>query len=571
MKELTFELVASLVKGDIKEAHAINLARQGLGFRAHAGAPPSLYPLSPKEQRSKAAAEARVRVGKGNVDGKGKGKSPALNQQPPAATSSSSSHPSLLHQHQQPPQDNYTCPSIALVDASHNVLRQADALFRTFPSAWWVNLSSNGLFAIDAAAWPLCLGSLDLSNNNLGLRELFGLGACHILRLRLGANPLQRELPALMQDAAPLPPAQAGEGPEALEAQAERTLVLEKRRRHARLCLLANLPHVWVLDDDYCCFRERRQTLTAFLTLSPPETAEPSAAERVWQSAGLEMGSVGDVGAEVTEVGGRGGACEAGDLELSRPSTCTDGNNPNPNPNRPSTGTGADGQHGGGGTHVGGGSVRGLGHGVELGGRDSVRGSRSVAMSDILEADVEFASEDSKSQAVFEGGSLVVSLRMPSLEARHAPDHPQPRARSLSPAPGAAKTLALLPSLAHSSSRGGRAQQASWGTRQPSAREAILIAAIQELPVGDPSGGSLDAAQLDILLEDYLAGAVRVRVRVRMSCFYPSFIYLALTLTLTPIGACMSRFYPSFIYLVLIHITSGRRVHNHGGWCTIMG
>lgn len=97
-----------------------------------------------------------------------------------------------------------------------------------FPSIWWVYLSMNKVAQLERVFFPMALGVLDLSLNPLHIEDFHNLASCHILRLYLSNNSIGRNNIALDAD------------------------------WDVQLAVTKNLPFVWVLNDLFIPYTNRR-------------------------------------------------------------------------------------------------------------------------------------------------------------------------------------------------------------------------------------------------------------------------------------------------------------------------
>lgn len=246
MKELTSHLVSTLVKGDTDNAKAIFLSKQGLGFilsgsvtsKNHLTADAIIDPsFTVVMARQQGIEKKRHSAHSSPIKENRKQKT-----MPTEDTCNSKAH--------------FTLPLVSIIDASNNELARVDELWDIFPSAWWVNLSSNKISAIEPDKWPLALGELNISSNAISTTTLFRLSSCHIMRIKIDSNPINSELLALI-DAAP-----TVEHVNLTDEQ-RKTFDLEKKHRLRRLCLIVNLPNLWVINDDFVSAFERNRIETA--------------------------------------------------------------------------------------------------------------------------------------------------------------------------------------------------------------------------------------------------------------------------------------------------------------------
>lgn len=62
------------------------------------------------------------------------------------------------------------------------------SIWKTFPSAWWVDLSHNSITSFASADAPAALGFLDLTGNTFSMAELANLASSHILRINITSS-----------------------------------------------------------------------------------------------------------------------------------------------------------------------------------------------------------------------------------------------------------------------------------------------------------------------------------------------------------------------------------------------
>lgn len=133
-------------------------------------------------------------------------------------------------------ESNENFESVCIIDLSNNQLDQNvfKALYNYFPSAWWIELSSNCLESFDKVSIPLALGSLSLCNNPLQLKSfLSSFQNCHILRLSISLHNLGYQ--------------SYGDDQEYYLSQ----------EWDALSTIIQQLPNVWVFNDQYISVYEK--------------------------------------------------------------------------------------------------------------------------------------------------------------------------------------------------------------------------------------------------------------------------------------------------------------------------
>lgn len=125
--------------------------------------------------------------------------------------------------------ENGSYKGLLLVDLSNNLLKCLSTAFNVFPSAWWFNVSNNQLTRLERTNIPFCMGSLDLSVNNLTTDDLSVFDRCHILRLKIDSNPN-----------------------------------INFKGKKTRDAIMAIIPDLWVLNNDYIQTSDSVEKLKAF-------------------------------------------------------------------------------------------------------------------------------------------------------------------------------------------------------------------------------------------------------------------------------------------------------------------
>eukprot|EP01041_Mallomonas_annulata_P009347 gene9347-19394_t len=115
-------------------------------------------------------------------------------------------------------------PSVCFVDLSVNDLQSMEGFFTNFPIAWWIDLSNNQITSLESIGIPLCIGSLNLSHNNLRYDDLIPLRHCHILRLNIKGN-----------------------------------MYIDFEKESTQEYILECIPNLWILNEDYIPMKSRKR------------------------------------------------------------------------------------------------------------------------------------------------------------------------------------------------------------------------------------------------------------------------------------------------------------------------
>ena len=154
---------------------------------------------------------------------------------------------------------NQPLDEVCLISLPTNEIdeKTIETLWKSFPSAWWIDLSSNHIKTLAGLQHlPLAMGSLDLRfNQSLHLTEpsdLYYIAQVHILRLNLSPEALiSTEAVNNIADACSSGGTNGGVG------SCHPLLLWE-----GVLTVAANLPNVWVFNDHYISFQEKQLAMS---------------------------------------------------------------------------------------------------------------------------------------------------------------------------------------------------------------------------------------------------------------------------------------------------------------------